>query len=253
MLQVRAKRVCLCPPLAIIHPVTLAQAGMRQLSAFFWVCLALTTVMADEEPAKEQTVLQRLFDAQRAVTTRSGKFTQLTVRADDPTEVLTEYQGHFDFQAPDKYNLVYTKPGDDESRLRKCSDGKKRWTIDVFMAGERPDVSVKPVAAVGGQGAGEDNGLEGSITELLCGGREAVLRDFTIEATATDSGFSLVLTPKPGPIADHLVKAEAELDALGHVQVLRFFDRQGNRITITVKEAVYNQPIPPETFTYSAP
>ena len=46
---------------------------------------------------------------------------------------------------------------------------------------------------------------------------------------------------------------EAELDAAGHVQVLRFFDRQGNRITITVSEAVYNQPLPPETFTYSAP
>lgn len=199
-------------------------------------------------------MLQRLLEAQRAVTTMSGRFIQTTVRADDPESGGTEYHGRADLQAPAQYNLVYSNPKDDEWRLRHCSDGVTRWQIEQLFSDQPPEVSVRPVVAEGGDGGGQGAGdLVGRIAALLRGDRAAVLADFTVQATALGEGFKLVLTPKPGPLTEQLVLVEAELDAAGHVQVLRFFDRQGNRITVTVSEAVYNQPLPPETFTYSAP
>jgi outer membrane lipoprotein-sorting protein len=231
---------------------------MRQRSTFLVLLLAMaaaTAMAAEGAPAGDPAVLQRLLEAQRGVTTLSGRFTQSTVRADDPAGGGTELQGHVDLQAPDHYNLVYTNPKDAEWRLRHCSDGVTRWQVEQLFAGEAPEVTAKPVAGGGaaGAGGGEDADVVGRIAALLRGDRLAVMKDFTAQATAAGEGFALVLTPRPGPLADHLVRVEADLDAAAHVQVLRFFDRQGNRVSITVADAVYNQPIPAETFTYTAP
>lgn len=221
----------------------------------FVVIMCFLAACAAEEG--DPTVLQRLLEVQRGVTSMSGLFTQATVRADDPDSGGTEYRGHVDLQAPNRYNLVYTNPKDDEWRLRHCSDGTTRWQVEQLFADQPPEVSAKPVAGGGGGGGGEGDGgnadVVGRIAALLRGDREAVLKDFTVRATAVGEGFSLILTPRPGPVAEHLIKIEAELDTAGHVRVLRFFDRQGNRVTITVSETTYNQPIPPETFTYTAP
>jgi len=222
--------------------------------------LVMTAMLVAEDvapPVNDPGVLQRLLEVQRSVTTMTGVFTQTTVRTDDPEGGGTVYQGRVALQAPNKYHLVYSNPKDAEWRLRHCSDGVTRWQIEQMFADQAPDVTAKPVA--GGEGGGGGGGgasnadVVGRIAALLRGDREAVLKDFTVVATAVAKGFALHMTPKPGELAEHLIKVEADLDAAGHVTALRFFDRQGNRIAIVVSEALYNQPIPPETFTYTAP
>lgn len=245
----------------IIPPTTGVQADMRRVSTLCsWLLSVAVVALAGADtpapaPANDPAVLQRLLEVQRTTTTASGRFTQSTVRADDPAGGGTEYQGRFDLQAPDRYNVIYTNPKDEEWRQRHCSDGTTRWTVEQLFADQPPEVSAKPVKGDGGpDGGGGDGDAVGRIAALLRGDREAVTKDFTVQASAVGEGFALVLTPKPGgAIAEHLVKIEGDLDSAGHVKALRFFDRQGNLVTIVVTEATYGQPIPPETFTHQAP
>jgi outer membrane lipoprotein-sorting protein len=255
----------LASPVGIILTVTEVQAAMTKRSTISSLCLLMSVLLnaafaAQGDASSDQTdVLQRLLQSQRGVASMSGRFIQTTVRADDPTGGGTERHGHFDLQAPDKYNLVYTNPKDPEYRLRHCSDGVKAWQIEVIAEGEKPEVKASSAGGAAGEASGaagegrDDVNFARRITALLRGDREAVLKDFTVQGQALKEGFSLTLQPKPGPLAEHLTKVEAELDADTHVRVLRFFDHQGNRITITVNEATYNQPIPPEAFTYTGP
>ena len=251
--------VYLSQPQGIITRVTRVQADMRRYSTVLGLLIAAAAMVAEEvaPPLNDPAVLQRLLEVQCSVTTMTGTFVQTTVRTDDPEGGGTVFLGRVDLQAPNKYNLVYRSPKDTESSLRHCSDGVTRWQIDQMVADEAPDVSAKPVAgAAGGAGGAGGNGnadVVGRIAALLRGDRAAVLKDFTVVATAVEKGFTLVMTPKPGELAEHLIKVEADLDAVGHVTALRFFDRQGNRVTIVVSDAIYNQPIPPETFIYAAP
>ena len=254
--------VYLSQPQGIITWVTRVQADMRQYSTVLGLLIAAAAMAAEEvtPPVNDPAVLQRLLEVQRSVTTMTGTFIQTTVRTDDPEGGGTVYLGRVDLQAQNKYNLVYRSPKDTESSLRHCSDGVTRWHIDQMFADQAPDVSAKPVAGgaggVGGAGGAGGNGnvdVVGRIAALLRGDRAAVLKDFTVVATAVEKGFTLLMTPKPGELTEHLIKVEADLDAVGHVTALRFFDRQGNRVTIVVSDAIYNQPVPPETFTYTAP
>lgn len=241
--------------MGIIPTDTRVQADMRSSSVFL-LFLAMAVPLAAEEPANDPAVLERLLAVQAAVSTVSGTFVQKTVRADDPEGGGTEYRGRFDLQAPDRYNLVYTNPQDEEWRLRHCSDGTTRWQIEQLFAGEKPEVTAKPVAgeaAGGGTGERTIGDVPQRIAALLRGDRTSLVSDFTVVVAAVGEGFALTLTPKPGPLEEHLVRVEVDLDGSAHVTALRFFDRQGNRVTVTVSDAVYGQTIPPETFSYTAP
>ena len=91
------------------------------------LALSLATILAgaaetapDPTPAVDD-LFQRVLSAQRGITTVSGSFSQRTGRIDEPDQAGEPFAARFDLQAPDKYNIVYTKPGDAEYRLRYCS------------------------------------------------------------------------------------------------------------------------------------
>lgn len=194
-----------------------------------------------------EDLLQRVLAVQRGVTSISGRFTQRTVRIDDPEQAGDTYHARFDLLAPDKYNIVYTKPGDDEYRLRYCSDGQQRAQQEQIMAGQTPDTQVRPVAK-----AGEDDAMR-RITALFRLDPVAITRDFTITPIEREGGHTVQLVPRSPGLAEHVQRIEVDLDASLRTSGMRIDDPRGNRILITIEEAVYNPTLPPDTFTVPAP
>ena len=191
-------------------------------------------------------LIQRVLAAQRGVTSISGRYTQRTVRLDDPEQAVDVYHARFDLLHPDKYNIIYTKPGDDEYRQRYCSDGRHSASQVQIMAGVEPDTVVHPVAA------GNDDAMA-NITALFRLDPVAIARDFTIAPEARGEAWTVVLVPRTPGLAEKMQRIEVDLDPSLRTKSLRIDDARGNRILITIEEAVYNPTLPPETFTVPAP
>ena len=213
---------------------------------------SVALVAAETQPAPAAAVgvddlLQRVIAAQRGVTSISGRFSQRTVRIDDPEQAGDTYSAHFDLLAPDKYNIVYTKPGDDEYRLRYCSDGQNRAQQEQIMLGQAPDLVVRPVT-----NGGDDDAMA-RITALFRLDPVAITRDFTIAPHRHGDTWTVLLVPRSPGMAERIQRVEVELDASLRTKAVRIDDPRGNRILIAIEEAVYNSPLPPETFIVPAP
>ncbi len=214
----------------------------------FLLTSALVSAETDLAPAvASDDLLQRVLAAQRGVTSISGRFTQRTVRIDEPDLAGDVFDAHFDLLAPDKYNIIYTKPGDDEYRLRYCSDGQNRAQQEQIMLGQPPDVVVKPVTK-----DGDDDAMH-RITALFRLDPVAINRDFTVTPQARGDAFTVLLMPRSPGLAERIQRIEVDLDPSLRTKAVRIDDPRGNRILITIEEAIYNPTLPPSTFTVPAP
>lgn len=214
--------------------------------------VAIPAAEAEPAPAPASTVgvedlLQRVLAAQRGVTSISGRFSQRTMRVDDPEQAGDVYSAHFDLLHPDKYNIVYTKPGDDEYRQRYCSDGQNRASQEQIFAGQTPDTVVQPVTKTG------DDDAMVRITALFRLDPVAITRDFTIAPKAHGDAWTVLLVPRSPGMAEKIQRIEVDLDPSLRTKAARIDDARGNRILITIEEAVYNPTLPPETFTVPTP
>ena len=194
-------------------------------------------------PVGAEDLLQRVIAVQRGLTTISGRFTQKTVRVDDPELDSDVYHARFDLMHPDKYNIIYTKPGDDEYRLRYCSDGSNRGRQEQLFADGKPDTEVQPVAKA------TDDDAMARITALFRLDPVAITRDFTITPQPNGDSWTVLLVPREPGLAEKVKGIEVDLDPSLRTKGVRIDDARGNRILITIEEAVYNPVLPPETFT----
>jgi hypothetical protein len=220
--------------------------------AFALLALLIASIAADEGPV--QDLLTRLLGAQQAVTSVAGTFVQRNLRADDPDGTASVHEATFALQVPDKYNLVYTKPGDDEWRLRYCSDGVLRREITQMFAGQDPDVITTPVKAAGGGANGE--GGDGAdigryISTFLRFDPAEVNKDFVVTIATAGDGFRLDLLPRGADLARQVKSVAVELDGGFRTREIRFDDPQGNRVVVSVVTSEYNGTIPAGMFTYT--
>ncbi len=217
--------------------------------------IAILVVGLAAEDGSSRDLLTRLLVAQQSITSVSGRLVQRNIRVDDPEGGGNTHEATFALEVPDKYNLVYTKPGDDEWRLRMCSDGKVRRQIEQMFADQQPDVSESVVGGGAGDGGagngGGGTGIGERISEFLRFDPIAVNKDFIVSIATAGEGFRLDLLPRGGDLARQVKGISIDLDTQFRTREVRFDDPQGNRIVISVVEAVYNVAIPPETFTYS--
>ncbi|MBA3686122.1 MAG: outer membrane lipoprotein carrier protein LolA [Planctomycetes bacterium] len=220
----------------------------RALALLLLLMLFLAYVPAADSPAGD--LLTRLLKAQQTITSVSGRFTQRNLRADDPEGTASLHEATFALQAPDKYNLVYTKPGDDEWRLRYCSDGVVRKEVTQMFAGQEPDVVASPVKGDGGTGAGGVD-IGRYISAFLRFDPVAVNKDFIVAIATAGEGYRLDLLPREAELARQVQSISVDLDANFQTRGIRFDDPQGNRIVVNVTKAVYNDGIPPGTFTHA--
>lgn len=188
----------------------------------------------------------RIAAAHRDLATVRGRFTQRTSRADEPAGEVRVLTARFALIFPDCYNVIYAKPGDEEWRHRFCSDGRLRWEVQQQFAGDPPDVKTAEV--------GKD---DAELRRLIACFRLdlAELRaDFAVAIEPLKpEGARLVLTPARPAIAEQVSSLVIELGGDLRIARLTLDDPQGNRYTVTVDEAVYGEPIPPETFRYARP
>lgn len=242
-------------------------------AAFVCCALVLAPVLLAAEdappapPAGDDTV-HRLLAAQR-FTRVLGRFTQRTTRLDEPDKEATVFAAFFALEAPDKYDVTYTKPGDDEWRLRLLSDGREAVRVEQVMAGVEPDVLRRTLAPAAGTAGAADGGAAAGgaapagggpgnddfmrrVAELVRLDHAALMRDFTVQARRADEGFTAVLVPKAASLAEHVQRIEIDTDAQLRTRVLRIDDARGNRVTVTIDEATYDGVLPQGLFTYPA-
>lgn len=220
--------------------------------AFALLAFLLAALSGAENPNTD--LLTKLLGAQQAITSVSGRFVQRNLRADDPEGTATVHEARFAMQVPDRYNLVYTKPGDDEWRLRYCSDGNVRREITQMFAGQEPDVittAVRREASAGDVGAGDGADLGRYISTFLRFDPVAVNKDFVVAIATAGEGYRLDLLPRGADLAKQVKSISVDLDQSFQTKEIRFDDPQGNRIVVSVVESVYNGTIPPGTFTYT--
>jgi outer membrane lipoprotein-sorting protein len=179
-----------------------------------------------------------------------GRFTQRTSRSDEPAGEVRVLTARFALAFPDQYDVVYTKPGDEEWRQRFCSDGQRRWEIQQQFALDQPDVKKAEV--------GKDDTEPRRLIACFRLDLAALRADFavTVEPVVADgkpAGARLVLTPARPAIAEQVSSLVIELGGDLRISRLTFDDPQGNRYQVTIDEAVYGEPIPAEMFRYDKP
>ena len=228
---------------AVLLPFLLAGAALAEEPA---PVDADAPVAATTPAPGVDDLLQRVLAVQRGITSISGRFTQRSVRIDDPEQGSDVYVARFALMAPDKYNIVYTKPGDDEYRKRFCSDGQTRAEQEQILADQAPDTVVRPVVK------GDDDAMR-RITALFRLDAAALTRDFTITPRARGDAYTVLLVPRAPGLAEHIQRVEVDLDPSLRTTGMRIDDPRGNRILIAIEEVAYNPTLPPETFTVPAP
>jgi outer membrane lipoprotein-sorting protein len=205
--------------------------------------MALGAAGADEQVE----LMERLVAAQQGVTTVQGEFQQSTSRSDEVDQAPSSvFVVQFAIKAPDRYCFTYTKPGDAEWRMRICSDGKTAWTIEQFMAGEKPHASSKPVDPAG-------NDPFRRIADFFPLDEAGLTRDFAVRITAIQNAFLVDLRPATPELAEQAAKVSLILDPEFRLQDLTLEEPSGARVVIGVKQAEYNKPIADEVFTYQQP
>lgn len=203
--------------------------------------LLLTTFIATATDSSD-ALLERLTTAHRQIATISGLLTQRTTRSDDAGAEPRVLKATFAVQFPDRYDLVFTRPDDEEWRQRLCCDGERRWMIEQSFRGTPPDQTVTRVG---------DNDLElKRLFACLRMDLPILQKDYEVKADTLDERIRVVLTPKapaqqPGPRPDQLT---ATFDASNHLRQLVMIDGHGNRTEAVIDQADYDRPLPTERF-----
>jgi len=97
----------------------------------------------------------------------------------------------------------------------------------------------------------DDSDIFRRITGFFRVDDAALKQDFKLVAEAREGGYRLTLVPLKPAIADQLKMIAVDLDAAFKTTAIAFDDTQGNRIIVTVEEAIYNRSLPDETFIYA--
>lgn len=207
--------------------------------------LALAVCMIQ---AEDDEVLKRVIAAQQGITTVQGVFNQRTIRPDDEEgdARASRFVIRFEIRSPDHYSFTYTRPGDDEWRLRMCSDGKQAWTIEQFMAGEKPSVTVKGVDPE------NTDDLFRRIVDFFPLDEAKLRREFAVAASERNGAFTLTLKPINRNMGEQLSGITVELDKEFHTTSLTLEEPGGTRTAINVEQATYNRPIADDAFVYKA-
>ncbi len=224
---------------------------MRSFRLVAVCCLcACAAAFAAEPPAAsgDAALLGRIVAAQRTIDTMSGSFTLRSRHIDDAESEGSTHAAHFDLRIPDHYNVEFTKPTDADWRLRLCSDGTRRWKIEQLFPGDPPDVTDEAIVA------GGDAAMFARIVRFFRVDDQQLGKDFQLVATAKpDGGSRLRMTPKDPSFAQQVRDIVIDLDQDCRTKTVTFDDPQGNRSTIVIDTAVYNQPIDAKRFSYQAP
>ena len=186
----------------------------------------------------DTALLDRLSLLVKNTTTIAGHFTQRTRNAGDSQAEVRE--GRFTIQVPDCYNLIETRPDDANWKKRLCSDGTTQWEIEQVFPDVKADVMTHAAGAA-------DNDLR-RILSCVRGDTTDLQRDFVIIPKEVPGGYHLSLSPRSSEVGRDVSKVSIELDSLGHVQSLALEQPSGTRISLTVGNATYNQPVKPEDF-----
>jgi len=195
--------------------------------------------------ADDQAVLDAITAKARLVVTVTGHYEQRTLNAGDTQPELR--LGRFAIQAPDHYNLVETRSDDPNWKKRQCSDGHTQWEIEQVFPDVKPEVTTRV-----------DGGSDGDLRRVMAcvrGDLSGLAEDFTMSASASGAGdgYRLVLLPRSAPIARDVSRVVIVLDQDSHVHSLTLEQPSGTRITLTITDAVYNQPVPDQDFRYASP
>jgi len=205
--------------------------------------------------AASQHLLDAITAQARLVVTVSGHYEQRTLNAGDTQPEVR--LGRFAIQAPDHYNLVETRSDEPDWKKRQCSDGHTQSEIEQVF----PDV--KPSVTTHLEGA-----TDGDLRRVMAcvrGDLSGLASDFSITASATTTaatgaatapasdGFRLVLLPRSPEIARDVSRVVILLDPDSHVRSLTIEQPSGTRISLTITDAVYNQPVPDQDFRYVSP
>lgn len=184
------------------------------------------------EPTHDAARLDQVVAAQQGHTTVQGRLRWLTGRVDDPATPPREQHVRYFLAFPDRYALVVTKPGDDDSKQSFISDGRTRWEVMQLFADERPEVKAMPV--------GEDE-VEQRLLACFRFDLARLRQDFAIVAVPAGDGTVVTLTPAADKLKQQLTVLVLTFDAMHRLTAIRSEDPQGNRFDFTVLEAIYDQ------------
>lgn len=216
---------------------------MTKLGLLF--VFAIAPLLGAAEPAaNDQALLEKILAAQKTVETVQGRFTQRSSNTKDSPDEVFVLKAVFAIKQPDHFNLTYTKPGDDGWRERICSDGKTRWDVEILFTGDEPTVSKKTVDP------NDDQDPLRRVAAFFKLDRAELEKEFSIVAEKREGGSRLTLTPVNPGLAEQIAKIVVELDGEMRTSQVQFEDQDGNRIVLTIDEAVYNKPIADEEFVY---
>ena len=197
---------------------------------------------ADEAPTHDPAILQQLVAEHGKHTSASGTLTMAKRRIDDLAAEPRIQKVAFWLVFPDRYHLLFTKPGDVDTKTRFVSDGKTRWDINQLFADEEPDMVAKPI--------GDNRGIEFQLLACFRFDQAALERDFTLVATTQKNGTKLVtLTPKQAPLVEQLSELRLIFSPQLELKSVSSDDPQGNRFDFTLDTLVLDQPIDPGYFT----
>lgn len=201
--------------------------------------LALPVVGADA--VHDAALLDRVVAAQQGHTTVQGRLRWLTSRVDDePGTPAREQHVRFLLAFPQRYCVIVTKPGDEDTKTSFISDGTTRWELTQLFAGEVPEKKSTPV------GNGDD--VEQRLLACFRFDLAALRKDFTIVATPMPDGSLITLTPIADKLKHQLTTLALVFDPAHRLTAIRSEDPQGNRLVFAVLEAVYDQPIDDAVF-----
>lgn len=217
-------------------------------AAFAILALLVSALVGNDARAVEaenssDALLVTIAEANRVHRSMQGRLTQRTRRGDEPEASARVQQVRVFVAFPDQYCVVFTKPGDDDWRLVMLSDGVTRWTEERAFKEDAPDRKATPVGA---DDAEQRRLIACFRFELATLRREFVVTAVTAGAQA--AGSRVTMAPVHPDAAAPLPTMTLDFDGAQQLTRLGIDTPQGDRLTFTVDEAVYDQPIDPATF-----
>jgi outer membrane lipoprotein-sorting protein len=215
--------------------------AMRKTTTAIALLLVMAAIGAAESGGASDALLATIAEANQAHRSMQGRLTQRTRRLDEPDTVARVQQVQVFVVFPDHYCVVFTKPGDEDMRTIMLSDGVTRWTEERTFKDVAPDRKAAPV--------GPEDAFQRRLLACFRFDLVALRREFTVAAEALETGSRVTLVPIPGVGAADLPTLTLEFNAARQPLRVGIDEPQGNHLTFTVEEAVYDQPIDPATFT----
>jgi outer membrane lipoprotein-sorting protein len=206
------------------------------------MALQVSALAAEDPAAMSATLLERIASAHHAQTSIIGTATQRTRHLDEPSSAARIQHIQFTLLFPDHYRLVFTTPGDDETRDIILSDGVMREVRSYLFKDEAPTITVTPVGAD-----------DAEVSLLLAGIRldiPTLKKDFSIQAqsAAAGAGARVTLTPLRPAVADAVTSITVDLDATFAITRIAWVDPQGNQHEVVIDHAEYDTAIDPTLF-----